>query len=130
VVIDTSALIAILLGEREAQEFIGLIASAEDPVISAATLLEGSIVMHAKTGQDGIDDLDELIAAAGIRCIAFDATQAAVARHAFVAYGKGHAPAALNYGDCFAYALAQVMGRPMLFKGRDFSQTDIEPAHM
>jgi ribonuclease VapC len=128
VVIDTSALIAILLGESEAQDFIELIASAEDPVMSAATLLEASIVMHAKTGQAGILDLDELIAAAAIRCIAFDATQAAIARRAFLAYGKGHAAAGLNYGDCFSYALAKALGRPMLFTGRDFPQTDIEPS--
>jgi ribonuclease VapC len=127
-VIDTSALTAILLGEPEGPHFIELIAAADDPVISAATLLEASIVMHAKTGDPGVSDLDELIAASAIRIVAVDSGQAVLARRAFLAYGKGHAPAGLNYGDCFSYALAKALGRPLLFKGLDFARTDLPPA--
>jgi ribonuclease VapC len=128
VVIDTSALIAILLGEPEGPRFIELIAAADDPVISAATLLETSIVMHAKTGDPGVSDLDELIAASAIRTVAVDSRHAELARRAFFAYGKGHDPAGLNYGDCFSYALAKALDRQLLFKGLDFARTDLQPA--
>jgi len=128
VVLDTSALLAVLFGERERDRFIALLADAEDPVISAATLLEASIVMQAKTGADGVADLDDLLAAAAVRCVAFDSTQAQLARDAFARYGKGHAKAGLKFGDCFSYALARATDRPLLFKGADFSQTDVEPA--
>ena len=127
-VVGTSALLAILLHEPGHEAFSELLADAEDPLISAATLLEASIVMHAKTGDDGVAVLDELLAAASVRCVAVDRTQALVARHAYVRYGKGRSSAALNYGDCFAYALARLQGRPLLFKGDDFSATDIDSA--
>jgi ribonuclease VapC len=128
VVLDTSALLAILLREPEHDTFAELLADAQDPLISAATLLEASVVMLVKTGDNGVDALDELLAAASVRCVAVDRTQALVARHAYVRYGKGRSSAALNYGDCFAYALARVQGRPLLFKGDDFSATDIDAA--
>jgi ribonuclease VapC len=128
VVLDTSALIAILFDEPEREQFITLLADAADPVISTATLLEASIVMHAKIGPAGIDDLDQLLTSAGVRCVAVDAVQADLARDAFIRYGKGHARAGLNYGDCFAYALAAALARPLLFKGDDFSQADVQPA--
>jgi len=124
-VIDTSAFVAVLLGEPERDRFIGLLADTEDPLISAATLVETSIVMLAKTGPDGVSDLDELLAAAAVRCIAVDAAQANLAREAFARFGKGRAPVGLNYGDCFAYALARATERPLLFKGDDFTHTDI-----
>jgi len=128
VVIDTSALLAVLLAEPERDSFIGLLAEADDPLISSATLVEASIVMQAKRGDHGVVDLDELLAVAAVRCVAVDTAQAHAARDAFARYGKGRAPAGLNFGDCFSYALAQVMGRPLLFKGNDFSQTDATPA--
>ena len=124
-VLHTSAIVAVLLGEPERDRLIALLADADDPLISAATLVEASIVMHAKTGDDGIADLDELLAAASVRCVAVDAVQAHVARAAYARFGKGHAPAGLNFGDCFAYALATVSARPLLFKGADFAQTDV-----
>lgn len=124
-IIDTSAFVAVLLGEPERDRFIELLADAEDPLISAATLVETSIVMLAKTGPDGVSDFDELLAAAAVRCIAVDAAQADLAREAFARFGKGRAPAGLNYGDCFAYALARATERPLLFKGDDFAHTDI-----
>jgi ribonuclease VapC len=127
-VIDTSALVAVLLGEPESDRIIELLADAEDPLISAATLVETSIVMLAKTGAEGISDLDDMLAAAAVRCVAVDAAQAHLAREAFERFGKGRARAALNYGDCFAYALARSTGRPLLFKGQDFIHTDVEPA--
>jgi len=125
VVVDTSALIAVLLGEPERDRFVDLLAEADDPLISAATLVEASIVMLAKTGPDGVGDLDDLLAAAAVRCVAVDATQAQIAGDAFERFGKGRSPAGLNYGDCFSYALATATNRPLLFKGEDFEHTDI-----
>ena len=125
-VLDTSAIIAILSGEPERARYIALLASATDPLISAATLVESSIVMLARSGPSGVKDLDELLAAAGVRCVAVDSSQAGLARDAFVRFGKGRSPAALNFGDCFSYALARATGQPLLFKGEDFSKTDIQ----
>jgi ribonuclease VapC len=124
-IVDSSALLAVLLDEPECSRFIALLAEAEDPLISAATLVEASIVMQAKTGDSGVDDLDELLAAAAVRCVAVDRAQAQIAREAYTRFGKGCSPAGLNFGDCFSYALAQVTGRPLLFKGDDFSLTDV-----
>jgi ribonuclease VapC len=128
VVVDTSALLAVLFEEAEGDEFIALLADAEDPLISAATLVEASIVMGARTGREGIVDLDDLLSTAAVRLVAVDITQAHLAREAFARYGKGRAPAGLNFGDCFSYALAKTMNRPLLFKGGDFSQTDVTAA--
>jgi ribonuclease VapC len=127
-VVDTAALVAVLLGEPERDAFIDALVEAHDPLISAATLLEASIVMEAKTGADGVDDLDALLAAIAIRPVAVDAAQAFIAREAFTRFGKGRSPAGLNYGDCFSYALAQATGRPLLFKGSDLGRTDVMPA--
>jgi ribonuclease VapC len=127
-VVDTSALVAVLFEEPERDALIALLADADDPLISAATLVESSIVMRAKTGHEGIVDLDDLLSAAAVRCVAVDVTQAHAARDAFARYGKGRAPAGLNLGDCFSYALAKTANRPLLFTGSDFSQTDIAPA--
>ena len=99
----------------------------EDPLVSTATLVEASIVMQARIGEDGVGDLDELLAAAAVRPIAATPIRPN-ARAAFVRFGKGQAPADLNFGDGFAYAFAQVLGRPLLFKGADFAQTDVQPA--
>src|SRR5215207_5287419 len=126
-VLDTSALIAILVGKPERDRFLTTLADADDPLISAATLVEASIVMQAKLGDEGVTDLDELLAAAAVRCVAVDVAQAVLARDAFARLGKGRAPAGLNFGDCFSYALAKTAGRPLLFKGSDFSRTDVGP---
>jgi ribonuclease VapC len=125
VILDTSAVLAILLREPEHETFSTLLADAEDPVISAATLVEVSIVMQVKRGEAGVAALDALLAAGSVRCVAVDRAQALAARDAYVRYGKGRSPAGLNFGDCFAYALAQVNHQPLLFKGNDFVQTDI-----
>ena len=125
-VIDTSALIAILGYETEAAQFAAAI--QDDPVrlISAASLLECAIVIEARYGQAGGDKLDELLQAAQIKVEPVTAEQVVAARLAYRTYGKGRHPAGLNFGDCFAYALAKITGEPLLFKGDDFSQTDIQ----
>jgi ribonuclease VapC len=125
-VIDTSAVVAILRGEPECDAFLRLLADADDPLISAASLLECSIVQSDV--EDGIADLDELLRSAGVRTAAVDAAQALAARGAWLRYGKGRSPAGLNFGDCFSYALAVTTGRTLLFKGRDFNRTDVRPA--
>lgn len=127
-VLDTSALLAMLLAEPERDAYVALLADAEDPLISTATLIEASIVMLAKTAEAGVRDLDELVAMGAVRCVAVDEEQARLARDAFARFGKGRSPAALNFGDCFSYALAQATNRPLLFKGDDFSKTDVTPA--
>jgi len=125
-VVDTSALVAILRDEPERDAFLDVLAITEDPVISAATLLECSMVLARF--KDAIADLDVLLAFAGVRVLAVDAAQALAAREAWLEHGKGRGPAALNFGDCFSYALAITTGRPLLFKGDDFAQTDVMPA--
>ncbi len=127
-VLDTSALVAMLLGEPDCDRFIAALAEAEDPLISAGTLLETSIVVQSKLGEAGLADLDELLATAGVRCVAVDLAQVHAARDAFARFGKGRDTAGLNYGDCFAYALAKVAQVPLLFKGEDFRRTDVVAA--
>ncbi len=127
-VVDSSAIVAILRDEPEAAKFVDLIAAADEPIISAATLAEASIVMQSREGDGGVTDVDELLANAGVRCVAVDDMQAYLALEGFHRYGKGSAPASLNFGDCFAYALAIRYGRPLLFKGDEFCQTNVEPA--
>jgi ribonuclease VapC len=127
-VLDTSAIVAILRDEPECAEFVHLLATTDDPLISAATLLESSIVLHAKVGDDAVADLDHLLQAAGVRCVAVDAAQAVAARTAWARYGKGRSPAGLNYGDLFSYALAATLDRALLYKGDDFAKTDIRSA--
>ncbi|WP_058554306.1 type II toxin-antitoxin system VapC family toxin [Thiohalocapsa sp. ML1] len=127
-VIDTSALAAILQDEPERRRFNEAIESAAQRRISTATLVEIGIVIEARYGADGVRDLDLFLAEASIEPIAVDAKQAQTAREAFRRFGKGRHPAALNFGDCFSYALSRVLDEPLLFKGLDFSQTDIDVA--
>jgi ribonuclease VapC len=125
-VLDTSAIVAILRGEPECDAFLELLTAAEDPTISAATLLECSIVQSDV--EEGFADLDELLRSAAVRVAAVDAAQALAAREAWLRYGKGRSPAALNFGDCFSYALATTTDRPLLYKGEDFGRTDVRSA--
>jgi ribonuclease VapC len=127
-VIDTSVLIAILLGEEEAQSFARSIAADPKRIISAFTALEAGIVIEAMKGEAGGRELDLLIHRVGIEIVPLNGEQFEVARAAWRAYGKGRHPAGLNIGDCCSYALAKVSGEPLLFKGNDFSQTDIADA--
>ena len=127
-VIDTSALIAILLNEAETEAFAKAIAADPKRLISAFNLLETAIVIEAKKGEAGGVELDLLLHRARIETVAISAEQVELARTAYRVYGKGNHPAGLNIGDCCAYALAKYSGEPLLFKGGDFALTDIPSA--
>ena len=124
-VIDTSAIVAILQNEPEQDAFIEAIESADIRLVSAASFVEASIVILTRYGMDGILDLDLFMAKAGIEISSVDSDQANIARRAFRDFGRGRHPAELNFGDCFSYALAKSLDLPLLFKGSDFSRTDI-----
>ncbi|RPI23575.1 MAG: type II toxin-antitoxin system VapC family toxin [Acidobacteria bacterium] len=124
-VIDTSALLAILLDENERRVFNEAIEAAESRFMSAASFVEVSIVIESRFGAEGVQTLDLFLDRAGIELAVVDAEQAKIARRAFSRFGKGRHSAGLNFGDCFPYALAMVRGEPLLFKGDDFAQTDV-----
>ncbi|MFU8857289.1 MAG: type II toxin-antitoxin system VapC family toxin [Deferrisomatales bacterium] len=126
-VLDTSALLAILQDEPERRVFNEAIESADAVRMSVASLVEASIVIEVRYGAEGLRDLDRFVDRAAIELAPVDVAQAREARLAFSRFGKGRHPAGLNFGDCFAYALARVLGEPLLFKGDDFSQTDVAP---
>jgi ribonuclease VapC len=125
IVVDTSALIAILDKEPDAALYAEAIAEADSPLISAATLLELHIVMLNRHGGRAGQLVDRLIQDAGFQIEHFTAQHLELAREAYARYGKGRNSAGLNYGDCFSYALAKATGLPLLFKGEDFSKTDL-----
>ena len=124
-VLDTSALLAVLLNEPDAAAFSHAIENDGVRLVSAATLVETGIVIEARVGEAGGRELDLLVQKAAIEVIPVDVVQADLARHAYRRFGRGRHMAALNYGDCFAYALSQSFGEPLLFKGDDFSKTDV-----
>jgi ribonuclease VapC len=124
-IIDTSALVAVLDQEDEAERIVRTLASTPERVLSAANLVEVGIVMQARRGDDGARDLDLLLAKLKVDIAAVTASQAGIARKAFRRYGRGRHAAALNFGDCFAYALAKDTSAPLLFKGNDFGRTDV-----
>lgn len=124
-VIDTSAIIAILFDEPERAAFVEAIAIATNRFISASTLLECYLVVEARKQALGRAELELFVYEAAISVVPFDQIQANLAAAAWRNYGKGRHPASLNFGDCFAYALAKTVGEPLLFKGNDFSQTDM-----
>ncbi len=123
-VIDTSAVIAILEGEAGAERLIAAVESAGARRMSAASLVEAGIVLQARYGDHGERELDLLVQRARIDVIAVTEDHAEVARRGFRRFGKGRHPAALNFGDCFSYALAVALGEPLLFVGTDFGRTD------
>jgi ribonuclease VapC len=127
-IVDSSALIAIMFVEDEADTFVRAIREAEMCRISAATFAETSIVVEKGSGDSGIRQLDGFLRDAGVVIEAVTEEQSFVARQAYSDFGKGRHPAGLNFGDCFSYALAKVSGEPLLFKGNDFRKTDIVPA--
>ncbi len=127
-VLDTSALLAVLFDEPERRAFVEKIAAAEDPLVSSATVVECAIVVEARRGSAAGRELDLLLHRAGVRTVAVDEEQALIARAAWRQYGKGHHAAPLNLGDLFSYALARATGRPLLYKGDDFARTDITAA--
>lgn len=124
-VIDSSALIAVTFDERSAEQLLAALTAAAGPVISAATLVEASIVAAARLGPDGPDTTRALLDAAGAVTIPVDEHQAELAVDAWLRYGRGNHPARLNYGDCFSYALAAHLDVPLLCVGADFAQTDL-----
>lgn len=127
-VIDTSAIIAILQDEPERQAFNQAIAAASRRLLSAVSLVEISIVIESRFGIEGKGDLDLFLQTAAIETISVNREQADFARDAFHRYGRGRHPAALNFGDCFSYALAKWSDAPLLYKGNDFVFTDLQPA--
>ena len=128
-VIDSSALIALLLGEPETASFVAAIAVASSRSVSAATYLETAIVMAARLGPQAQEKLDRLLAELAVEIVPFTRDQAILAIGAYCQYGKGSGHmAALNFGDCFTYALAKLRDEPVLFKGHDFLRTDLRIA--
>jgi ribonuclease VapC len=127
-VIDTSALVAIFLGEPERKTYLENILSAETKLISAANLLEAGIVLEARRGEAAGREFDLFVVRAKLEVVPVDAEQAEVARSAWRKYGKGRNAPGLNFGDCFAYALAKFSGQKLLAKGQDFRFTDVELA--
>lgn len=125
-VLDTSSILAIMLGESESAIFIELISKDPKRLLSAGTALELMIVIEARKGEAGGRELDLFLHRAKIDIVPFDAEQAEIARNAWRTYGKSNHKAGLNFGDCFAYALVKTSGEPLLFKGKDFSQTDVQ----
>jgi ribonuclease VapC len=128
VIVDTSALLAVLFGERDAENFARAISEAEICRISAATFVEVSVVVESQTGDAGSRQWDSFFRTAGISIEPVTEEQAHAARQAWSDFGKGRHPAGLNFGDCFSYALAKVSGEPLLFKGQDFRKTGIPAA--
>lgn len=127
-IVDTSALSAIFFGESDADLYIRTIHGADRCAISTANFVELSIVIEAQIGTDAVRQCDAFFHRSGILIEPFTVEQAHVARQAFHDFGRGRHPASLNFGDCFAYALARITGEPLLFKGNDFRKTDIVSA--
>jgi ribonuclease VapC len=124
-VIDTSALVAVLFDEPERAAFTRAIAADARRLVSAATVVETGIVVEARRGERAGIELDVLLHRAAVQVLAVDGRQAELARAAWRRYGKGRHPAALNLGDCFSYAAAVASGEPLLCKGTDFALTDV-----
>jgi ribonuclease VapC len=130
IVVDTSALVAVLKGEAETERFLRILARERPVLLSAVSVLETSMVL-CRPGEDVTatwHDLDALLFHLGVEVIAHDFGLAILAREAFERFGKGRHPAGLNFGDCATYALAKARGLPLLFKGEDFSKTDLVAA--
>ena len=127
-ILDTSAVLAILFHERDAERFATAITMASSRRMSVATLMETTIVLESRSGAAAGYELDAFIQEAEIELEPVTSEQTQAARRAWRRFGKGHHPAGLNFGDCFAYALAEATREPLLFKGEDFELTDIEVA--
>ncbi|MBP0579686.1 type II toxin-antitoxin system VapC family toxin [Labrys sp. LIt4] len=124
-ILDTSAVVAILYREPEAAAYVRLIHDADICRISVATYVELSMVIENQLGSEGMRQAEAFFRRAGIVVEPVTIDQGELARQAFLDFGRGRHKAGLNFGDCFSYALAKAMGEPLLFKGNDFSQTDI-----
>lgn len=127
-VIDSSAVVAILQQEPETAHLLARLEADSIRLMSAASYLEAAIIIEHRLGYEGIRDLKLFLNEAGVKIEPVTFEQAELAREAYGRYGRGNHPAALDYGDCFAYALSKAAGEPLLFKGDDFSRTDVKPA--
>lgn len=127
-IVDTSAVVAVLFDEDDAEMYARALSEAESRRMSAANFVEAAMVVEIQTKAEGSRQFDAFFRRAGIVVEPVTEEQAHVARQAYADFGKGRHPAGLNFGDCFAYALAKVTGEPLLFKGRNFSKTDIRAA--
>jgi ribonuclease VapC len=128
VVVDTSALVAIVFDEADADRFAQGLAEAPRALMSAVTRVELSFVVEGRKGSSGRIGLENFLRQSRIEVVAVSPGHAELAIEAFRRFGRGRHPAALNIGDCFSYALAKATGQPLLFKGNDFIHTDIRPA--
>jgi ribonuclease VapC len=127
-IIDSSAILAIVLLEPDEPKMLSAVMAATAIRMSAANWLETSIIVDSRQNRKVAAKFDAIITDLNIEIAAVSKEQAVIARDAYRRFGRGRHPAKLNYGDCFAYALALTTGEPLLFKGNDFSQTDVEPA--
>lgn len=127
-IVDSSALLAVLLGESQGKAITKMLEKTDDLMLSAVNYVETSVVIEARKGAAGLIELDHLIDRSRIEIVAVDRQVAIAARRAYRTFGKGYHPAKLNLGDSFAYAHAKVLGVPILCTGRDFAKTDIEVA--
>ena len=127
-IVDTSAVLAVLFNESDAIRYARAIADNSGCRMSTANFLEASIVLEGRTGGASRHDLDNFLERGHIELVPVTLDQAHAARRAWRRFGKGNHPARLNFGDCFAYALAETTREPLLFKGRDFALTDVESA--
>lgn len=127
-IVDTSAMVAIFYGEPEAADFTRRIHDAAITRISVANHVELSMVIEKQLGPEGMRQVDAFFRRASITIEPVTVEQGNLARQAFLDFGKGRHKAGLNFGDCFAYALSKDLNEPLLFKGKDFAETDIRPA--
>lgn len=126
IVVDTSAIMAVLLKEPDGDRYSDALVEADEILVSAGTVLEATLVSTRLTGS--ARSVERILASLRFEVRAFDAVQLAIAQAGFAQFGKGRHPAKLNLGDCFAYALSKSTGFPLLWKGDDFSQTDLTSA--
>jgi ribonuclease VapC len=128
-IVDTSAVVAIAFKEPQARQLAAILSQATRPRISAPNYVETALVISRYAGREGLPELDELLAAAGVTIAAFTAEHARLAREAHRRFGRGSGHrAGLNLGDCFSYALAQACQEPLLYVGNDFVHTDVAAA--
>jgi ribonuclease VapC len=124
IAVDSSALVAIVLGEPELERFATILTRGSSAV-SAASITETAMVLHGRQGPHAVEELRSVLSKAGTAIHPVDEPLAWAAHAAWLRFGKGRHPAGLNYGDCFSYALAKTLAVPLLFKGEDFAQTDV-----
>ena len=127
-IVDTSAVLAVLFDEPDAERFTRAMAEAHHCRMSTANFLEAAFVVEGRAGMAGGHELDIFIERAAIELVPVSVEHMQAARRAWRRFGKGNHPARLNFGDCFAYALAEVTGEPLLYKDEDFALTDLESA--